>query len=265
MDPTQALDINRAGWDKLAAGFGGTILPRYGPLSPSDAELHLIEPLQGARVLDLGCGSGKSLLYLAQQGAGELWGLDLSHAQIERTAALLREHGIACRLFESPMEENPGIPLAYFDFVVSIYSLGWTVNLCQTLRHVHSYLKDGGCFIFSWEHPVFGCLAYDGEQYVFKHSYHQEGPVYRESWKGVPVVMQRRKLDTYINGLIDTGFVVERLVESPVDTTVTHEHNLDPQYWYALQRAELMPTTLIVKVRKPSRGPVSDGASPEQG
>ncbi len=82
MDNAQALATNRAAWNRLAAEFRGTVLPSYGPLAQSESELHLIEPVQGARILELGCGSGRSLLYLAEQGACEVWGLDLVPAQL---------------------------------------------------------------------------------------------------------------------------------------------------------------------------------------
>ncbi len=250
MDIHQSLAINRAGWDSIAAQFHGSVLPRYGPLAQSETDLHLIEPLQGARVLEMGCGSGQSLLYLAHQGAGELWGLDFSSTQLELASNVLKEYSLQSRLFESPMEENPGLPLGYFDFVISIYGLGWSVDLPRTLRHIASYLKPNGCLVLSWEHPVYSCLEYDAGQYVFKRSYHHEGAEYKESWKGVPIVAQHRKLATFLNGLIDAGLVVERFIESELDTTVMKEHNRDPEYWYAVQRAELMPTTMIIKARK---------------
>ena len=63
---------------------------------------------------------------------------------------LLEKKSIPVKLFLSSMDENPGIPENYFDLVVSIYSLGWTPDLSRTLDLVHSYLKPGGVFIFSW-------------------------------------------------------------------------------------------------------------------
>ncbi len=96
MDIQQCIAINRAGWDRLAAEFHGTALPQYGPLAQSETELHLIEPIQRARILEIGCGSGQSLLYLAQQGADELWGLESDRSSSGRFA------GTHCR----PEEEG---------------------------------------------------------------------------------------------------------------------------------------------------------------
>jgi cyclopropane fatty-acyl-phospholipid synthase-like methyltransferase len=83
VDSERALEINRAGWDRVAPVFhGGTALPEYGPLAPTEHTLCLLELTPGLRALELGCSSGHSLRYLAERGACELWGVDLSPVQI---------------------------------------------------------------------------------------------------------------------------------------------------------------------------------------
>lgn len=254
MNTEQSLMVNRDSWNKIAVKFyGKAALPRYGPLAQSETDLKLIGDVRGARVLEIGCGSGHSLLYLAQQGASEVWGLDLSHAQIEFASSLLKENGLTPRLFESPMEENPGIPLSYFDLVISIYALGWTVDLPKTLDHIRSYLKPSSCLVFSWEHPTYSCIAYENGQFVIRHSYHDEKAQLQDSWLGAPLVQSPRKLSTYINSLIDAGFVIEKVVESAVDVAWVKNHNFAPEYWYSVPKAKLMPTTMIIKVRKHER------------
>src|SRR5258706_5918003 len=75
IEPEVALAANRSGWNKVAPLFhGGTALPEYGPLAPTEDTLTLLDQVPGSRVLELGCGSGHSLRYLAERGAQELWG-----------------------------------------------------------------------------------------------------------------------------------------------------------------------------------------------
>ncbi len=254
MNTEQALAVNRDSWNKIAAKFyGKAALPHYGPLAQSETDLHLIGDVRGARVLEIGCGSGHSLLYLAQQGACEVWGLDFSHTQIEFASSLLKENGLMPHLFESPMEENPGIPLDYFDLVISIYGLGWTVDLPKTLDHICSYLKPNGCLVFSWEHPSYSCIGYADGQFVLRRSYHDESAQLQDSWLGAPFVQSPRKLSTYVNSLIDSGLVIERVVESDIDTTRVKSHNFAPEYWYSVPKAKLMPTTMIIMARKRER------------
>lgn len=70
--------MNRAKWNTIAPHFvGGTALPVYGPLAPTEDELRLLPPIAGTRVLELGCGSGHSLLYLAERGAASRIGVIL--------------------------------------------------------------------------------------------------------------------------------------------------------------------------------------------
>jgi SAM-dependent methyltransferase len=250
-----ALALNRRGWDAVAPKFcGGTALPHYGPLSPTEDELRLLPDVRGARVLELGCGSGHSLAYLADRGAAELWGLDLSPAQLALAAATLRTRGHAARLLEAPMEADPaavGLPAAHFDLVLSVYALGWTTDLDATLASVARALRSGGVFLFSWEHPVYACLDAAGGEVVLRRPYAHEGPVPYQDWHGVPVVIQRRTLSTYLNALSGAGLLLERIVEGEPDPARARPQDHDPAKWYSLPRARLMPTTVIVRARRP--------------
>ncbi len=250
-DLQRFLAINRASWDKIAAQYKGrTALPLYGPLAPAEDELQLLGDVQGLRVIEIGCGSGHSLAYLHACGAAELWGLDLSSEQIRTAGETAKEHGFSPRLFCCPMEANPGIPAGYFDLAVSIYALGWSVDLRATLGHIMRYLRPGGRLVFSWEHPVYSCLKTTPQQIVLDRSYSDEGPIEKLSWKGEPIVMHARKVSTFLNALIETGFGIEKVIEGDLREQKTGEADF-PHRWYSKRRARMMPTTLIVKARKP--------------
>ncbi len=253
LDQPTIQETNRVGWNKAAQHFyGGTALPIYGPLAPTENDLRLLDQIRGARILEIGCGSGHSLLYLGEHDAAELWGLDLSETQIGYASALLQEKGYTAHLFSSPMEENPGIPDSYFDMVLSIYALGWTYDLAHTLSLITSYLKPGGSFIFSWEHPIYGCLKSQDGQMFLKRSYSDEIPITRPSWVGnASVIQYTRKLSTYLNSLIEAGLIVERVIEGDANPSLAREEDHLPDGWYSISRAQMMPTTLIVRARKP--------------
>ncbi|GMK37637.1 hypothetical protein PCCS19_06910 [Paenibacillus sp. CCS19] len=55
----------------------------YGVYSPSEEELNLLGDISGKVIVEVGCGSGHTLEYLAKRGARELYGVDLSTKQIE--------------------------------------------------------------------------------------------------------------------------------------------------------------------------------------
>lgn len=245
------LSVNRAAWDQVAPRFfGGTALPHYGPLAPTEDALHLLSPIDGIRALELGCGSGHSLAYLAQRGAAEVWGLDLSATQIGFATETLKPFLPNVTLVQSPMETDPGLPAGYFDLVFSIYGLGWTVDLSATLALVARYLKPGGVFVFSGEHPAYSCVRYEDGRYVMTESYATEGPTYHASWSGAPIVIQRHTLGTLVTAIAAAGLHVERLLECELDATAATDSQRDPARWYSVERARMVPTTFIVKARK---------------
>lgn len=251
-DASRAIAINRVGWNRVAPQFhGGTALPEYGPLAATEDTLCLLDDAKEIRALELGCGSGHSLRYLAERGASELWGVDLSPVQVAFAEETLREWSDRCRLFESPMESNPGIPANHFDLVFSVYGIGWATDLAATLAHAWAYLRPGGCFLISGEHPAYSCLEWDGTQYVFAAPYTAEGPTEHESWKGVPIVIHRRTLGTFVTHIARAGLQIEALIECPCNTDLAGEVHADPARWYSLARAHRIPTTFIIKARKP--------------
>ena len=256
LEREEILSINQKGWNKVAPIFhGGTALPKYGPLVATEEKLNLIQDLSGKKVLELGCGSGHTLSYLWEtKNASELCGLDFSEEQIRFAREFLEEKNIPVKLFLASMDENPGIPENYFDLVVSIYSLGWAPDLFRTLELIYSYLKPGGVFIFSWEHPVYQCLNYNADlcKFVFERSYIKEGSELHPSWKGVEIVINSRKLSTYLNTLVKSGLVLEQWIESEPNTALAREQDYSPEKWYSVPRAQLMPTTFIVKAYKPN-------------
>jgi SAM-dependent methyltransferase len=245
------LEQNKDSWDKVAHHFNGKdSLPSYGPFAQTEEELGLFEELTDKKVLDIGCGSGHSMLYMAGKGAGELWGLDLSESQIKRAETTLTQY--APRLFCAPMEEDIGIPHSYFDVVYSIYAIGWTSRLTDTFQLIHSYLKPGGYFIFSWDHPLYPHLESVNGEVRLTGSYQEEGMTHYPSFKGedAPVNIPQRKMSTYINELITAGFMIESVIESEVSESFASMEGEVSNRYYSLYKARKFPTTLIIKARK---------------
>lgn len=245
---TEILSINKESWEKSAERFfGRTALPDYGPFSLNEEQLGLFGNISNQKVLDIGCGSGHSLQYMGSHGAKELWGIDLTTKQIETATKLLSNQPVNVTLKESPMEENPGLPSNYFDIVYSIYALGWTVDLKRTLTNIHTYLKPGGIFIFSWEHPIHDRVSFEQSSFTLNKSYNIEGPEYNEAWHHA-VIIYHRKMSTYINTLIESGFTIEKVI----DDVFIPENNLsdNPLKWYSTQKAQLVPATFIIKASK---------------
>ncbi|RLQ93318.1 class I SAM-dependent methyltransferase [Falsibacillus albus] len=245
------LENNKKSWDVVAHHFNGVdALPSYGPFTQTEEELGMFGEITGKKVLDIGCGSGHSLKYMEEHGASELWGIDLSHSQIKEAENTLK--GLNPRLFQGAMEEDAGLPKSYFDYVYSIYAIGWTTDLAATFRLIHSYLKDGGTFIFSWDHPLYAHLQTRNGEIHLKGSYQQEGVATFEKFKGedTQLTLHTRKFATYINELINAGFSIDHVVESQVPAALA---DIEPEVsdrYYSLYKARKFPTTLIIKATK---------------
>lgn len=240
---------NQNSWNMIADDwFGTTALPVYGRNIPSEDELCLFGDVAGMKILDIGFGSGHSLIYHGTRGAAELWGIDLSNKQKENAEILLKQNGYKPRLFVSPMEEDPGLPKDYFSVAYSIYALGWTIDLDTTLNLVASYLKQGGIFIFSWDHPFMRCIEAENEFLAIKRSYHDED-ILHFSKGGHPVSLYNRKLSTYINALAKAGFVIENMIEEVDHRTMNAQPEFSSAY-YSDYKAKLFPLSFIIKARK---------------
>lgn len=130
MQQKEIINNNKKYWNENAdLWFGTTALPTYGVKFVSEEDLHLFKDVSGKKVLEICCGSGHSLKYLADRNAAELWGVDLSHKQLENAETYLRGNGYTAKLICSPMEADLDISKDYFDYVYSIYGIGWTTDL----------------------------------------------------------------------------------------------------------------------------------------
>lgn len=149
-EAVEQLEVNNHGWTELTkSDWRGTFLPNYAPYTPTEDQLHLLGDVRGKVVLEICCRCGESLSWMKEQGAEELWGLDVSADRIARAEKLLADSDWRGKLFVSPMEIDSGIPHCHFDLVFSIYGLGWTTDPDKTIKLIGEYLKPGGRLIFS--------------------------------------------------------------------------------------------------------------------
>lgn len=222
--------------------IGTTALPSYGGFV-SEEKCQLFGDVSGKKVLDIGCGTGHSLQYIGERGASELWGIDLSIEQIKKAEQYLAACNLSAKLICSPMEEECGIPVDYFDVVYSVYGIGWTTDLDGTFCRIASYLKKDGVFIFSWSHPIHKCVAAENDMLVFKKCYFDES-WYSVSTDGCVLSLSDRTLSTYVNALARAGFVIEQMIEQP-DNEILQSKNSS-----FAQKAKMLPVIFVIKARK---------------
>lgn len=255
MENKDIIQNNKTYWDTNAdLWFGTTALPKYGVKFASEDDLHLFGDVSGKKMLEICCGSGHSLKYHADRDAAELWGVDLSHKQIENAKEYLKENGYTAKFICAPMESDLNIPKNYFDYVYSIYGIGWTTDLQGTFNKIASYLKKDGKFIFSWHHTLNYCVAWscdqrkdiiENDQLIFNRSYFDES-YFKMPVHDSEIVLCNRKISTYINALARAGFVIEEMIEE-TDKEVMEAVEDDGD---KARKARMLPISVCFKARK---------------
>ncbi len=246
----EILEQNSSGWNQVAqTKWAGTHLPAYGPYTPLEESLCLLGDVRGKSVLELACGSGESLAWIAERGAKELWGLDLSEARIGQAKNLLKTAGKKVNLFTAAMETNPGIPRGHFDMVYSIYGLGWTTDLSAAIARVQEYLKPGGLFVFSWDNPLMQCVDAADGQYLLSRSYVEEQEIEIQKMGVSGLHLKNWKLSSYLNCLAEHGFLIQRVVEESAYEQEEADSFREGKY-YSAGKARLINPAVIVKAKK---------------
>ncbi len=184
----------------------------------------LLPDVNGARVLDLGCGFGWFSRWARTHGAASVLGIDVSERMLARAAA--DTHDPAIRYMRSDLE-TVVLPHASFELAYSSLALHYLVDLNRLLAQVHTALVAGGHFIASVEHPIY--TAPSVPRWSVDPAGRRVWPIDRYSvegsrttdWLAPGVVKQHRTTATYVNLLLDAGFRLTRLVEwAPTDPQV---------------------------------------------
>jgi arsenite methyltransferase len=107
---------------------------------------HFLDDMEGARVLDLGSGSGMDsfLASLITGPIGTVIGLDMTDAQRAKAEALRRRHGVRNVTFVKGYIDNAPFEDGSFDVVVSNGVINLAVDKPQVFREIARLLRPGG-------------------------------------------------------------------------------------------------------------------------
>ena len=178
----------------------------------------MFPPLEGKRVLDLGCGYGWHCAYAAGQGAQSVLGLDPSGRMLAEAARRNAGERITYALGSA---EDFDCPPGSFDVVISNLALHYVAELEPVFRRVYAALSRGGVFLINIEHPTF--TAGVDEDWVYSAQgeplywpvdryFYPGGRVTR--FLGHEIVKQHHTLAQILGGLLSAGFRLEAVDEA---------------------------------------------------
>ena len=211
----------------------------------------LLPPLAGAAVLDMGCGAGDLSAYCAEQGAGRVVGADLS----EKMLGAAREQNAHPNIeYVRAAIEDLSFAPATFDVVVSSFAVHYVQDYAALAAHVSRWLRPGGTFVYSTEHPMTTARKAGEQNWVRDAAgnrlywpiddYGAEGER-RFRWFVDGVAKYHRTMATLVNGLVGAGLAVTQIVEP-----VASEEALRREP--GLASLARFPNCLIVKSVKPA-------------
>jgi SAM-dependent methyltransferase len=209
----------RALWDQAAPRWIERIRTR-GDISREglldEWMLRALGDVSGARIIDLGCGEGRFSRMLAQRGAN-VTGVELS-APMLRAALEARVKDET--YLPADMENLSAIQDAHFDIAVAYLTLLDVLDYQSAIREAFRILRPGGRFIVCNLAPMVTAgnmwVKYgDGTKLHFRLDNYLDETVREMPMCGVNIRNFHRTLSSYLNGFIESGFVLER-IEEPV-------------------------------------------------
>jgi len=238
----------------------------YGPISPGELELNLLEDVKGKDILEIGCGGGQNAIVLSKWGAKSV-GLDISEEQIRYARKLAGKEAADVPFYVGNMEDLSVFDDMSFDIVLSSFAIGYAKNLSRTFQEVFRVLRKGGLFIFCEVHPVAnrGRVIRYGRRRVWGISNYFDRRKHMWGWKaGCRVAIfhgYHRTIQDYFNLLAATGFIVEKMLEpEPYSLDKMSEAEMDRiPYLHKdfVKNYDLwgrVPYTILFKARKPRNG-----------
>lgn len=182
-----------------------------------DTLKNLLPDFHGKHMLDLGCGYGWHCIYAMEQGADSAVGIDISNKMLKVAREKTKFPQVE---YQCTAMEDMDFPKESFDIVLSSLALHYIESFDFIAKKVYSFLKPGGVFIFSAEHPVF--TAYGSQDWYYDDNgnilhfpvdnYYYEGKR-TANFLGESVTKYHKTLTTYLNGLLENGFEIRNVVE----------------------------------------------------
>ena len=157
----------------------------------------IAEP-RGLRVADVGCGTGRHALWLADAGA-EVDAFDASAGMMAKAREKLAQHGV--RLHEHVLPAPLPVGEATYDLVLLALVADHLAELEPAFRELRRVLKPGGMLVFTVLHPAMNLLGITARFWD------------PDSGDEVRVAAFEHTYGGYVMAVLRAGFLIEEIVE----------------------------------------------------
>jgi ubiquinone/menaquinone biosynthesis C-methylase UbiE len=217
----------------------------YGPGTPNENSLKLLEDINGKDILEIGCGGAQCGVALAKKGANVI-GIDISEEQLKYAKKLADENNVNINFLQGDITRLEKIKSNSQDVVFSSYAIMYVDDLTTCFKEVYRVLKDKGIFVFSTHHPFWGII--DKEKLKINKSYF-DMRLEKEPWKKGTFFMYRPQISEIINSLANAGLIIEKVIE-PGGKNYEEDFWKDNYEDFKQKAMECIPRTIIFKTRK---------------
>ena len=180
----------------------------------------LIPNVKEKKILDLGCGYGENDKYCRDLGAKEILGIDISEHMIKIAEKNNTDENIKYKVMA--MEDISKIK-EKFDIVISSLAFHYVKDYEKLIKDIYNLLNDNGILIFSIDHPLRIASKFEtwmkknytkinGKWFLLVSDYNREG-IREKEWNGVMVKRYHRNFSSLINGLVNSGFKIDKILE----------------------------------------------------
>ena len=228
------------------------------------AFVDFIGDISGLSVLDAGCGEGTNTRLFAQLGA-KMTGIDISEQLVREARATEVAEPLGISYEIGSVSDMPLFADGRFDAVLSTLSMMDVADYPGAIHECYRVLRPGGMLAFSTCHSCFN-YSLDTRQWARDTNGECTGVVvgdyfrratceytwrFRQAPKDdgcgpMTTINFDRTLADYFNPLGAAGFIIEQIDEPRATDGACRA---DP----SLRKHQLIPHTLLVRARKPSR------------
>lgn len=246
---------SRRWWDASADAYQsehGAFLRDDGfvwcPEGLDEAEAGLLGPVEGRRVLEVGCGAAQCGRWLARQGAA-VTGVDVSRRQLQHSRRLDEATGVRVPVVQGDACHLP-FASAAFDLACSAFgAVPFVGDSAGLMREASRVLRPGGRWVFAVTHPVRWCFPDDPGPagLVARDSYFDRRPYVEVDEDGRPTYVEHhRTVGDRVREIVAAGFRLVDLVEPTWPDDLTREWGA-----WSPTRGRVIPGTAIFVCEKP--------------